>query len=121
MYLMFLKWCIPGHYVVNVCSSGWFVNYRGLLYYHHINGMNKIKSDEGTRRNVLCISALNALRSRSLSQECHFVDLTVLRVCTLLDVYKDVLYQSDFFVGPENVLRRTLKQLAVSTVYSNMH
>ena len=42
----------------------------------------------------------------------HLVDLTVLCVCSLSAVDKDVLYQGDFFVGPENILHTTLEQLA---------
>ena len=42
----------------------------------------------------------------------YFVDFTVHHICILSDVDNNVLYQSDFFVGLENILRRTLEQLA---------
>ena len=32
-------------------------------------------------------------------------------ICTLSDIDKDILYHSDFFVGPENILLKTLEQL----------
>ena len=41
----------------------------------------------------------------------HLVDLTVLRICNLSDVDNNVLYQSGFFIGLENILCRTLQQL----------
>ena len=58
-----------------------------------------------------------ALGPRSLSQLCwqlfcHLEEVTVLRICILSAVHKEVLYQGGFFVGPENILRRTLGQLA---------
>ena len=59
-----------------------------------------------------------ALGPRPLSQQCvpslssSLVDLVVLRICILSAVDKDVVYQGDFFVGPKNILHRTLEQLA---------
>ena len=40
------------------------------------------------------------------------IDLTVLCIYNLSDFNNDVLYQIDFFVGPENTLRRNAVQLA---------
>ena len=49
----------------------------------------------------------------------HLVDLMLCRICILPDVDNDVLYQGDFFVGPEDILCRTLGQLA--EVYGGEH
>ena len=63
-----------------------------------------------------------ALGPRSRSQQCrpplfrHLVDLTVLRICILPTVDKDILYQSDFFVGPENILHRALENILHRTL-----
>ena len=46
----------------------------------------------------------------------HLVDLTVLHICILSAVDKDVRYQGDFFISPENILHRTLEQLVRPTV-----
>ena len=46
----------------------------------------------------------------------YLVDLTVLRVCILSAVDKDVLYRGDIFIGPENILHITWSSLLKPTV-----